>query len=124
VVGGPGIVVRRLRTTGFTFDGIAVRGGDAKKVRIESCESFDNEDDGVGISQGASDVVVDGCTLERNGFRTKGKGILVFEYATAQLRNHTIRDIPDGVTVSHRARANLIHNTLDQNFDKGLGVAG
>jgi len=60
VVGGPGIVVRRLRTTGFTFDGIAVRGGDAKKVRIEGCESFDNEDDGVGISQGASDVVVDG----------------------------------------------------------------
>jgi hypothetical protein len=124
VIGGPGIVIRRLRTTGFTFDGIAVRGGEARGVRIEGCESFGNEDDGIGISQGASDVVIDGCTVERNGFRTKGKGILIFEFATAELRNNTIRHNRDGVTVSHRAHATLIGNTLVENYDKGLGVAG
>jgi parallel beta-helix repeat protein len=124
VIGGPSIVVRKLRATGFTFDGIAVRGIDAKGVRIEECEAFENEDDGVGVSHGASDVVVERCTLERNGFRTKGKGILVFEYANAELRNNTVRHNRDGVTISRRARARLVGNTIVENFDKGLGVTG
>jgi hypothetical protein len=124
VVGGPGIVVRKLRATGFTFDGIAVRGLDAKGVHIEDCESFENEDDGVGISHGASNVVVERCKLERNGFRTKGKGILVFEYATAELRDNTVRHNRDGVTISRHARAKLLRNSIEENYDKGLGVAG
>ena len=34
----------------------------------------ENLDDGIGISGGATNIVVSGCVLERNGFRTKGKG--------------------------------------------------
>jgi nitrous oxidase accessory protein NosD len=124
VVAGPGIAVHKLRSTGFLFDGIAVRGLGAKGVRIEECEAFDNEDDGLGVSHGASDVVVERCTLERNGFRTKGKGILVFEYATAKLLNNTVKHNRDGITVSRRARAELVGNSIVENYDKGLGIAG
>ena len=124
VIGGPDIVVRNLRSTAFTFDGIAVRGPDAKRVRVEHCEVFANEDDGIGISAGATDVLVKGCTSESNGYRTKGKGILVFEYATAHLVDNVIRRNRDGVTISRRAVATLVHNTISDNYDKGLGVAG
>jgi parallel beta-helix repeat protein len=78
----------------------------------------------VGVSHGASEVVVERCTLERNGFRTKGKGILVFEYASAELIGNTVRRNRDGVTISGRARASLIGNTIVDNYDKGLGVTG
>jgi Right handed beta helix region len=124
VITGPDVHVRRLRATGFTFDGIAVRGPDAKRVRIEECEAFANGDDGIGVSQGATDVVVEHCKLERNGFRTKGKGILVFEYATAELIANVVRYNRDGVTVSRHARAQLVGNQIAENYDKGLGVAG
>ena len=124
VVGGPGITVRRLRATGFTFDGIAVRGSEANRVRIEECESFENQDDGVGVSHGATEALIVGCRLERNGFRTKGKGALVFDYSSAELRDNTITGNRDGVTVSKRSRAKLIGNRIVDNYDKGLGVAG
>ena len=124
IVTGPDVVVRNLRTTRFTFDGIAVRGPDAKRVRIERCDAFRNADDGIGISAGAADVVVKDCTLESNGYRTKGKGILVFEYATAELVGNTIRYNRDGVTISRRARARLVGNTIADNYDKGLGITG
>jgi len=124
VVTRPDVVVRNLRTTRFMFDGIAVRGPEAKRVRIERCDALRNEDDGIGISAGAADVVVKDCKLENNGYRTKGKGILVFEYATAELVDNTIRYNRDGVTISRRARARLVGNTIAENYDKGLGITG
>ncbi len=124
VVAGRDIVVRDVVTTGFTFDGIAVRGLDAVGVRIENCRSHANQDDGIGVSHGAEDVLIQGCTLENNGFRTKGKGALVFEHASARLLHNVIRGNRDGVTVSSRARAELVGNTVADNYDKGVGVAG
>ncbi len=123
VIGGPRIRVRRLEATGFMFDGIAVREG-AVDVRIEDCHAYDNLDDGIGISAGATGVVVENCVLERNGFRTKGKGVLIFDYAHAVLRGNTIRHNRDGVTVSRGARAELERNTIVENYDKGLGITG
>ena len=122
VVEGPMIVVRGLRATGFMFDGISVRGG-ATDVRLVDCHAFDNLDDGIGISGGATKIVVENCKLERNGFRTKGKGILIFDYAHAILRNNIVRFNRDGVTVSRGARAELFSNQIVDNFDKGLGVS-
>jgi parallel beta-helix repeat protein len=123
VIGGPRIRVRRLKTTAFLFDGIAVRDG-AVDARIEDCHAFANLDDGIGISAGATGVVVENCILERNGYRTKGKGVLVFDYAQALLRGNTIRYNRDGVTVSRGARATLERNTIVENYDKGLGITG
>jgi hypothetical protein len=122
VIEGPMIVVRDLRATGFMFDGISVRGG-ATDVRIFDCHAFDNLDDGIGISGGATNIVVENCKLERNGFRTKGKGILIFDYAHAILRNNIVRYNRDGVTVSRGARAELFSNQIVDNYDKGLGVS-
>jgi len=124
VLGGSNLLVRRLHARGFTFDGIAVRGRAAKKVVIEECQSRANLDDGVGVSAGASEVVVRRCLLEDNGFRTKGKGVLVFDEASALLEDNTIRGNRDGVTVSRRAQATLLDNRIIGNYDKGLGVAG
>jgi len=124
LVTGPNILVRNLRATAFTFDGIAVRGPEARRARVEACEAFRNGDDGIGISAGATDVLVKGCTLKHNGYRTKGKGVLVFDHATAELVGNTIHHNRDGVTVSRRAVANLIGNTIADNYDKGLGVTG
>jgi hypothetical protein len=124
LVTGPDIVVRNLRSTKFTFDGIAVRGIAAKRVRIEDCESVANQDDGVGVSHGASEVTIENCTLEGNGFRTKGKGVLVFEYASATLVGNRVRGNRDGVTISRRATASLVRNTIEDNYDKGFGVTG
>lgn len=122
VIEGPLITVRELRVTGFMFDGISVRAG-ATDVSIVDCRSYENLDDGVGISGGATNIVVSGCVLERNGFRTKGKGVLVFDYAHAILRGNTIRLNRDGVTVSRGGRAELYSNEISDNFDKGLGVS-
>jgi len=122
VVEGALISVRGLRSTGFLFDGISVRGG-ATDVSILDCRAYENLDDGIGISSGATNIVVSGCVLERNGFRTKGKGILVFDYAHAILRGNTIRLNRDGVTVSKGGRAELYSNEITDNFDKGLGVS-
>jgi len=123
VIAGPRVRVRGLSATGFLFDGISVRGG-ALDVRIEECHAHGNQDDGVGISGGATGVVVESCLLENNGFRTKGKGILVFDYSEAVLRDNTVRSNRDGVTVSRGARARLTGNRIVDNFDKGFGVIG
>lgn len=124
VVSGPNIVVRGLRAEHFMFDGIAVRGASADHVVIEDCRARENLDDGIGISAKAGKVTVRGCLLEKNGFRTKGKGILVFDEADAELVDNTVRGNRDGVTVSRRARARLLGNRIVENYDKGLGVAG
>jgi len=117
------IAVRDLRATGFLFDGISVRGA-ATDVTIENCRMYDNLDDGIGVSSGATKVLVTRCVLERNGFRTKGKGVLVFDYAHAILRDNTIRLNRDGVTVTRGGRAELYGNRIVDNYDKGLGVTG
>ncbi len=124
VVSGPKIVVRGLRAEGFMFDGIAVRGAGADDVLIEQCQARRNLDDGIGISAKAGMVTVRDCLLEGNGFRTKGKGILVFDEADARLIDNTVRGNRDGVTVSRKARARLEGNRIVANYDKGLGVAG
>ena len=124
VVGGPRIRVNDLGAHGFTFDGIAVRGRRAVDVLINDCHCFDNKDDGVGVSDRATGVIVQGCLLEGNGFRTKGKGVLVFDYAEAELRDNIVRGNRDGVTVSRRAKARLLGNKIVGNYDKGFGVAG
>jgi parallel beta-helix repeat protein len=66
---------------------------------------------------------VEGCLLERNGFRSKGKGVLVFDGSSAVLRGNTIRQNRDGVTVSRRSNVRLLDNLISANFDKGLGVS-
>lgn len=124
LIRGPKIRVNKLVAHDFTFDGIAVRGPAAVDVHVSDCHSYDNKDDGVGISAGAREVVVERCRLERNGFRTKGKGILVFDYAEAELRDNVVRGNRDGVTISRRAKANLVGNEIVGNYDKGFGVAG
>jgi len=124
LVRGPKIRVNRLSAHEFMFDGIAVRGHAAKDVRISDCHSFDNKDDGVGVSAGATEVVVERCVVERNGYRTKGKGILVFDHAQAELRDNLVRGNRDGVTISRRAKAHLVGNRIIENYDKGFGVAG
>jgi hypothetical protein len=122
VIEGPLIAIHGLSSTGFLFDGISVRGG-ATDVSIRNCRAFENLDDGIGISSGATNILVSGCVLERNGFRTKGKGVLVFDYAHAILRDNKIRLNRDGVTVSKGGRAELYSNEITDNFDKGLGVS-
>ncbi len=124
VVSGRDITVKDLVSTGFMFDGIAVRGAAARDVRILGCRASANLDDGIGISDHARGVVVEGCELRGNGFRTKGKGILVFDYAEAVLRHNTVRFNRDGITISRRSRAALVGNRIEQNYDKGFGVAG
>ncbi len=124
LVSGPKIRVNGLHSRDFLFDGIGVRGRGAVDVHISDCHCFGNRDDGVGVSAGATAVVVERCLLEGNGFRTKGKGILVFDYAQAELRDNVVRGNRDGITISRRARANLIGNRIVGNYDKGFGVAG
>jgi hypothetical protein len=124
LVGGPNIRINDLQARNFTFDGIAVRGRAAVGVHISDCHCFDNLDDGVGVSAFATAVVVERCILEGNGFRTKGKGILVFDYAEAVLRENLVRGNRDGVTISRRATASLVGNKIIGNYDKGFGVAG
>jgi parallel beta-helix repeat protein len=124
VVSGPKIRVNGLVARDFLFDGIAVRGASAVDVRISDCRCFGNRDDGVGVSAYATSVVVERCVLEGNGYRTKGKGILVFDYAEAELRDNVVRGNRDGITISRRSRAHLVGNKIIGNYDKGFGVAG
>jgi hypothetical protein len=123
VVTGPGITVRDVRVTGFTFDGVAVRGRRARDVRIERVQAVDNLDDGVGVSAGAGPVLIEGALLMGNGFRTKGKGLLVFDEAEAQMTDSIVLANRDGVTVTRGARARLERVVIAGNFDKGLGVS-
>ncbi len=124
VLRGSEIVVRDLHAENFTFDGVAVIGPRARDVQILGGEFRNNLDDGVGISGAAQGVLVEDCLLEGNGFRTKGKGILVFDASRATLRRNIIRGNRDGITVSRYADALLELNRIEANFDKGLGVSG
>jgi len=122
VVTGERIAINDIAATGFLFDGISVRG--AREVTIRGGRFFANSDDGIGISYAASEVTVESCLLESNGFRTKGKGILVFDRSRAVLRDNRIVGNRDGVTVSKRSHAVLERNDILDSYDKGFGVAG
>jgi len=122
VVTGQKIVVRELAATGFLFDGVSVRG--AKGLRILDGHFYRNLDDGIGISDHADDVEIAGCLLEGNGFRSKGKGVLVFDHSHALLRSNRIVGNRDGVTVSKRSHAVLEGNEILDSYDKGFGVTG
>jgi nitrous oxidase accessory protein NosD len=124
VVGGPGIVVRDLRVAGFTFDGVAARGKAATDVRIAGVHAVDNLDDGIGVSDGAGPVLVEDCVLMGNGFRTKGKGLLVFDGSSVTMRNSTVVANRDGVTVTKGAKLLVEDSWIVGNWDKGLGVSG
>lgn len=123
VVEARDVVVHDLRIVGFMFDGIAVRGAKAREVRIERVESIDNLDDGVGVSEGAGPVLIEHCLLMGNGFRTKGKGLLVFDRATATLRDSVVVGNRDGVTVTRDSSAVLERVLIAGNYDKGVGVS-
>jgi len=101
---------------------VSVRG--ARDVRILDSHFFHNLDDGIGVSDAATDVEIAGCLLEGNGFRSKGKGILVFDASRALLKGNRIVGNRDGVTVSKRAYAYLEDNDIIDSYDKGLGVTG
>ncbi|RMD83953.1 MAG: right-handed parallel beta-helix repeat-containing protein [Candidatus Dadabacteria bacterium] len=122
LVTGPHIRVETLFVSGFTLDGIEVRGPSARGVVIVSCHCSNNGDDGLGIAAGAGPVLVLGSVFENNGFRTKGKGVLVFQGARATLRGNVIRGNRDGVTAADGAIAYLVDNEVSDNADKGVGV--
>ncbi|MFN2427758.1 MAG: right-handed parallel beta-helix repeat-containing protein, partial [Candidatus Binatia bacterium] len=117
------VVVTEMRIVGFTFDGISVRGSDARNVRIGRIEAIDNLDDGVGVSAAAGPVIVHDSLLMGNGFRTKGKGLLVFDDATATLRDSVVVGNRDGVTVTRGSSARLERVLVAGNYDKGVGVS-
>ncbi|MFN2378156.1 MAG: hypothetical protein ABR538_16615 [Candidatus Binatia bacterium] len=123
VVTGGGITLRDLRMVGFTFDGVAVRGRGARDVLVRDLQAIDNLDDGVGVSAGAGPVTVEGCLLMGNGFRTKGKGLLVFDRAAATLRDSLVVANRDGVTVTRGSKAVLERVMIAGNYDKGFGVS-
>lgn len=123
VVAGPGITVRGVDVAGFTFDGIAVRGEAASDVQIEDVRAIDNLDDGIGVSEGASGVRIERCLLMGNGYRTKGKGLLVFSEAEAALSESLVIANRDGVTVTRGSTADLEDVFVVGNFDKGVGVS-
>jgi hypothetical protein len=124
VVTGSGIAIRNLDVGGFLFDGISVRSDSANDVVISESYLHGNQDDGIGVSNGAQGIRITDCLIEGNGFRTKGKGVLVFDSATATLKDNVIRGNRDGVTISKNAQADLIGNLILRNYDKGLGVSG
>jgi hypothetical protein len=123
VVRAAEVIVRDVCVAGFTFDGIGVRGRRARGVRLEAIEAIYNLDDGVGVSEGASGVVVVRSLLMGNGFRTKGKGLLVFDDSRATLEDSVVVANRDGVTVSRGASATLERVMVAGNYDKGIGVS-
>jgi len=123
VVTASEVLVSNLRVVGFTFDGVSVLGRDTADVRIERVEAIDNLDDGVGVSDGAGPVSVEHCLLMGNGFRTKGKGLLVFDDSTAVLRDSVVVANRDGVTVTRGSSATLERVLVASNYDKGVGVS-
>lgn len=123
VVAGPGITVRDIDVAGFTFDGVAVRGVAASDVHLEDVTAIDNLDDGIGVSEGASGVRIERCLLMGNGYRTKGKGLLVFSEAEATLSASLVIANRDGVTVTRGSTATLDDVLVVGNFDKGVGLS-
>jgi len=123
VIAGPRITVRNLRITGFLLDGIAVRGPRTSGVRIEDIHSVDNLDDGIGISDGAGPVTIERSILMGNGFRTKGKGVLVFSDSRATIVRSVAIGNRDGVTASRRSHAILEDVVVAGNYDKGIGAS-
>lgn len=124
VIRGPGITVRNLNAQGFLFDGFAIRGPRSVGSLIRGCAAMDNSDDGFGVSEGATGVEIRDCVSMDNGFRTKGKGILVFDDSEALLVGNVLIGNRDGLTVSRRAKATMIDTAVVGSFDKGVGVAG
>jgi hypothetical protein len=122
VVTGTRVTVRDVEATGFRFDGVSVRR--ATDVTIAASKLWANLDDGVGISEVSKRVTVKGCLLEANGFRSKGKGILVFDESEASLLDNVVVGNRDGVTISKRSHALLERNRILESYDKGLGIAG
>ncbi|HYB97876.1 MAG TPA: right-handed parallel beta-helix repeat-containing protein [Candidatus Limnocylindrales bacterium] len=116
------VTVRNLTAAGFTFDGVSVRGAKANHVTIRDVVALDNLDDGVGVSAAAGPVLVDRCLLMGNGFRTKGKGLLVFDHAEATLRDSVVVANRDGVTVTKNSHVRLERSIIAGSFDKGLGA--
>ncbi len=123
VVAGPHITVRNLRIAGFLLDGISVRGPRTSGVRIEDVHAVDNLDDGIGISDGAGPVTIEHSILMGNGFRTKGKGVLVFSDSRATIVDSVAIGNRDGVTASRRAHATLENVVVAGNYDKGIGAS-
>lgn len=121
VVTGTGVTVRDVEASGFRFDGISVRR--ANGVLIADSRLWGNLDDGVGVSEVSKSVTIYGCQIESNGFRSKGKGVLVFDESDAVLRDNVIVGNRDGVTISKRSHAILENNRIVDSFDKGLGIA-
>jgi hypothetical protein len=124
VLRGPNITVRNLVAQNFLFDGFAVRGSAARGTTIRGCASMNNSDDGFGVSEGAQAIVIRDCVSIDNGFRTKGKGILVFDDSNATLIGNVLIGNRDGLTISRRARAEVRDTAVIGSFDKGVGVAG
>lgn len=123
VIVASGVVVRGLASDGFLLDGFSVR-GQARDVIIADCKARGNRDDGIGVSEKAQAVTIENCTLEGNGFRTKGKGVSVFDNSDAVLKGNTIKGNRDGVAVTRGSSVLLIANTVAENYDKGVGVTG
>ena len=123
VISGRNVTVRDVRVSGFLLDGIAVRGPNATGVRVQGVHAFDNLDDGIGVSDGAGPVTIEHAILMGNGFRTKGKGVLVFSDAKATVRDSVVIANRDGVTVSRRSNLTLERVVVAGNFDKGIGAS-
>lgn len=123
VVRGEGVVVMGLRVGGFTFDGISVIGPGAKDVRLADVHAFDNLDDGIGVTAGAGPVRIEASVMMGNGFRTKGKGLLVFDDAVAEIRDSVVVGNRDGITVTRGARLAAFDTFVVASFDKGFGVS-
>jgi len=123
VVAASDVTIRDLHVAGFLFDGISVHGEDASDVRIEDVQAIGNRDDGIGISDGAGPVTVEHCLLMGNGFRTKGKGVLVFSDAKAVVRDSVAIGNRDGVTVTRGSNATLENVVIAASYDKGLGAS-
>ncbi|HYC55007.1 MAG TPA: right-handed parallel beta-helix repeat-containing protein [Candidatus Binatia bacterium] len=122
VVTGPRVTVRNLTSAGFTFDGVSVRGARASHVRVHDVVAVDNLDDGIGVSDAAGPVLVERCLLMGNGFRTKGKGLLVFDNSEATLRDSLVVANRDGVTVTKNSDVRIERSIIVGSFDKGLGA--
>ncbi len=123
VVAGPGIEVRNLAATGFLFDGFAVRTPSARDVLLQGIQSLDNQDDGVGVSEGAGPVVVKDALLMGNGYRTKGKGLLAYDGARVELRSSVLVGNRDGITATQGSSVVLHDVFVAGSYDKGIGVS-
>jgi parallel beta-helix repeat protein len=103
-----GIVVRDVRIKGLLF------GQQVQDVRIEQCTIRDSETTGAQFAD--SHVTLEGNLIHRNdhGITVAGKSRVRLE------RNVITQNLFEGVVVTDRSQAELIHNTIVKN---GGGVA-